>query len=282
MNSPSSRSRMMLEAAQARHSLNSLPNIHVQMSTSIGDARHSLGPAAVKKDKGIIPLNNDKNDEPSEHAMQPPTMPMSPNVGRSILKRVSTGASAKKVSFSRANEVCAYDKHPRVSTAKSLFPPVMVRSQDTSNDRMDDSDAQNVAKTTEEANSLLCAVNRLSSETATSTAETCVGQAADEQDKTAHLVNTSDTPKESAEEKSLNVTFVDDEKIVTAIERTELTSTIAPVNIVEMLKSAQSDQLVDVLDLIASRDFIETLSSDVRGAFFSKCLTTMSSYQCNH
>ena len=49
------------------------------------------------------------------------------SVRRSILKRFSTGASAKRVSFSRSNEVCAFLKN---RTAKSLFPPVTVNDEE--------------------------------------------------------------------------------------------------------------------------------------------------------
>ncbi|OQR73435.1 hypothetical protein BIW11_09733 [Tropilaelaps mercedesae] len=304
INSPSSRSRMILEAAQARHTINSNSTI----PSVTHDGRHSLAGFTPRREKTVGFAPDKATDVSSPQPMTNGlfTAPTSPSVGRSILKRVSTGASAKKVSFSRANEVCAYDKHPRVSTAKSLFPPVMVQSdQNSSAEGTDDplkeagdmqgddlnqtitEDTHSTANETPASEPMPIepvhqnpANWRLDEPTVAHTNIEFVGGS---ETTTMYSSGEADLPVTSAP--NANVAAISDS--VEEIERNDPVETLEKsvvnfISIVQSIRSAQSEQLVPVLDLIASPGFIKSLSPKIRAAFFSKCLATMSSYQCYH
>ncbi|XP_022664446.1 uncharacterized protein LOC111251757 isoform X2 [Varroa destructor] len=330
INSPSSRSRMMLEAAQARHTMNAGPV--VQSSTVHSEGRHALTSSTPWREKAVAFASTERtvdSGSPQPSSNGGFATPVSPTVGRSILKRVSTGASVKKVSFSRANEVCAYDKHPRVSTAKSLFPPVMVQSDQNSSTEtshnslkgvdldqsMHVSDTNKLAKeeesTTISATSSVApaavvdaptsesiVVESMSSDLANDPSKldessivlpdiTIPGQGESKApasdppivESKATMTLKPSTPKVTVSEEVSLVRRIENAADTLPIETNKIAESI---NIVECIKSAHPEQLTAVLELIVSDKFIQTLSPEVRGTFFSKCLATMSSYQCRH
>ncbi|XP_003743287.1 uncharacterized protein LOC100908168 [Galendromus occidentalis] len=121
VNSPSSRSRKMLEAAQAKQGGQT-------------DIRNMLAGSTPRHNKCFPIHDNPQAASPPDDRRLTFAAPTNgfgasspPSARRSILKRFSTGASVKRVSFSRSNEVCAFLKN---RTAKSLFPPFTVKDDD--------------------------------------------------------------------------------------------------------------------------------------------------------
>lgn len=108
----------MLEAAQAKQ-------------TNQTDIRHMLAGSTPRRNNCFSIYDNPQHAQTASADDRRVTVAGAnsspPSARRSILKRISTGASTKRVSFSRSNEVCSFLKN---RTAKSLFPPFTVNVDD--------------------------------------------------------------------------------------------------------------------------------------------------------